>query len=261
MVVINEWYPTEKLSILKYVEEQKKLSAIYEHPEDTRNYQNCSKDLSPPLPVSTIYELPRKKSMIACIDECFKDIKQNLRDSEDMEIKMAELHLELENIDKINYFMEPLKAETIVKSSKKKDISRNDESCLSVPKRVYQLEESPTVTSLAGVKKFPIFERKPKKIVVPEKSPQNIKKHTFKKPEKNVLKSQSLIEVTNSVEAEGSFQKSHSFPKSKRELNKISPAPQNIQAMLKKAKERYRKNYFDNYKVKIPIPIIDLKLI
>lgn len=248
MVVINEWYPTEKLSILKYVEEQKKLSA-----GDSLNGGKNSKDLNPSLPVSSIYELPRKKSMITCIDECFKDTKQNIRESEEMAIKMAELHLELENIDKINYFMEPLKVETIGKSCEKKDISRNDESCLSVAKRVCQLEESPSVVSLAGVKKLP-FEKKAKKIVVSEKA-------SFTKSEKTVLKSQSIMDVKNPVEAKRSFQKSHSFPKSKRELNKISPAPQNIQAMLKEAKERYRKNYFDNYKVKIPIPIIDLKLI
>lgn len=261
MVVIHEWYPTEKMSILKYVEEQKRLSAIYEHHEDTINDQICSIDLSQPLPVSSIYELPRKKSMIACIDECFKETKQNLRDSEEMEIKMAELHLELENIDKINYFMEPLKAETVVKNSKKKDISRNYESFLSVPKRVYQLEESSSVTNLTDVKKIPKFERKPKKPTVPEKCPQIPKKHTFSKPEKSVMKAQSCLDITNPTESIRSFQKSYSFPKSKRELIKISPAPKNIQAMLKEAKEKYRKNYFDNYKVKIPIPIVDLQLI
>lgn len=254
MVVINEWYPTEKLSILKYVEEQKKLSAICKHAGDTLNGRKSSTDLSSTLPVSSIYELPRKKSMTACIDECIEGTKQNLRDSEEMAIKMAELHLELENIDKINYFMEPLKEERIVKSSKKQDISRNNESCLSVAKRVCQLEESPSVVSLADVKKLPVFERKAKKIVVPDKA-------IFTKLEKNVLKAQSFMDVKYPVEAKRSFQKSHSFPKSKRELNKISPAPLNIQIMLNEAKERYRKNYFDNYKVKIPIPIIDLKLI
>ncbi|CAO1436605.1 unnamed protein product [Diamesa tonsa] len=245
MVVINEWYPSDKLSILKYVEEQKVLSGIYKHAGDTLIDGKSSKDLSPSLPVSLIYELPRKKSMTACIDECIEDTKQNLRESEEMAVKMAELHLELENIDKINYFMEPLKVGTIVKSSNKIDISRNNESCLSVVKRVSQLEDSPTVVRLADVKKLPTFERKLKKIALP----QNIKKL-----EKVVQKSQSFMDLKSPVEAQRSFQKSHSLTKSK-------PAPLNIQAMLQEAKEKYRKNYFDTNKIKIPIPIIDLKLI
>lgn len=263
MVVINEWYPTEKSTIQKYVEEQKRLSAIYEHSDVIVNDKTCAKDLSPLLSMSSIYEIPRKKSMIACIDECFQDTKQKLRESEEMEIRMAEIHLELENIDKINYFMEPLKDETSVKSTNKKDVMRNNESFLSISKRVYQLEEIPIVPNV--VKKIPIFERKSKKIVVPEKLPPIMKRHTFvmpvTKPDKIVLKSQSFIELTNPVEVKRSFQKSSSFPKSKRELAKITPAPKNIQKMLKEAKEKYLKNYFESNKVKIPIPIIDLKLI
>ncbi|CAO1438361.1 unnamed protein product [Diamesa serratosioi] len=236
MVVISEWYPTDKLVIQKYVEEQKRLSAIYEHSEDNVNDRTCSKDLSSLLPVSSIYELPRKKSMIACIDECIQDTKQKLRESEEMEIKMAAIHLELENIDKIDYFMEPLKAEaTIVR--KTKDVLRNNESCLSVAKRVYQLEESPSVPNLAGVIKIPIFERKSKKIVVPEKPPTIIKKHTSTKADKTVLKAQSFIELTNQAEVKRSILKSPSFPKSKRQLIKSSPL--NIQEMLKEAKEKY----------------------
>lgn len=220
MPVFHEYFPVKKDSIAAYVRQQMILEGSLVESNDVAEFS-----------VQSIYEIPRKQSISDLIRECAQDSEKTLRDSRDMNQKMAEIHQMIEDFDDINFVSAP--------SSSGIDKDRFEvaasESILSLEKRV-KTEESSDVAD----------EKKTEKLGNKLKA-----KSQFTTTSMAGKKSNPHLQKSTSV------QSSLSTPTTQRvkfASSSIASPSVSVQQILTEAKDKRKKS-----QVEIPIPVVHLK--
>lgn len=230
MGIFNEKIPSQKSAILTFIEQQKTLAEI----ADQLDSEMHNPYAPAPLPLQSVYEIPRKKSWMDAITQFQIETEQNLRDSKEIDEKIEKLHDMVETVDKINYF-----ADVPDDEKKKEAIKKNSQSFLS-SKRVHQLASG---DSSAGKPKAP---KKP--VIRPQESSNKVKPKSSapKKASKETLPLTRASSSTMSLPA-----KFHRTPPPRNV--KIS---ESVRKLLDDVKEK-RENKSQK---KTPVNVINLKL-
>ena len=224
MVVFQEWFAVNKESTTACVKQQ----------ANSESSERATDKNEIIIPVQSIYEVPRKKSMIKFVEEVKDGTAKFMKESKIFDAKMSEIERMIENFDTVDFFLESTES---VKSFNKNEIEvACSESILSFKdsKEVHQGKIE-----------------KPARIALVQKKSHFTMSSTA--PKKLLPKSLSLNNLPTSMNL---MPKLSSFQKvlTKKPLISI-PSPA-VQRILQVAKNKRKKS-----QTEIPIPVINLKFL
>ncbi|KAL7019266.1 hypothetical protein ACKWTF_011053 [Chironomus riparius] len=258
MVVFEEYFPSEKEIIQKYAERQRKLEEV----SMTLRKSEISSNDSPKLLI------PRKSSISMILSEIHRDTEDKLKQSSDVDAKIEKIHKMIENVDSINFIMEPNKEAAILDGSG--DVNEVAGSIINetAASTSHELDENSSISDLSP-KRVIRLKHNDSSLELPDYKPPQIKptkasilksKFNSEKSQKNPatisrsFKSRSVAEPLPKTPRAVSFAK---FEPPKRIESK--KASQSVRKILDDAKEKHKAK--NSVKSNVPVNVLDLFLI
>jgi hypothetical protein len=246
MVVFSEWFPVNEESAVTLTGEKEEQETVDRGGDEVTLH-----------PLQTVYEIPQKRSMKEMIEEFGDDTEKHLRESQEMEAKMSELHQVIENFDKINFLqLFPSSSNCAKKFDEKKFKIAECESILSLDvseKRVNQLQADELKCEV--VPAAPLnAEKANKKIVKTILKKSQFTSSTTTQMKESITKSQSKP-ITNKPKMPSTVSFIPKVSRTKTFYPNPPPPPStSIQQILSQAKEKRSKHQNG-----LQIPVINLK--